>query len=240
MEIKLYILLLVYFLLGGISMFFVNRNKDAGYRKNNWLKYVVYFVLVNMLFVSILINSRYFHYISILILVLGYYEIFTQMHSSGNTKAGIVAITLFSLFAFTSYHFSLLPKNFLFYTLYLTTAFDAFSQLTGQLFGKRKLLSKISPNKTVEGLIGGIVLSLFTSLLIRNLLGISILTSVFLGLGLAAFAFLGDILASCCKRKFNSKDFSNLIPGHGGVLDRFDSLISAGSFMFLINLFTEI
>jgi len=240
MEIKLYILLLFYFLVGGIIMFYVNKNKDSKFRKNNWLKYFVYFILVNLLFVSVLVNSIFFHYVSIVILILGYYEIFKMTYGSGNIKAGAVIITAFSFFAFACYNFSLMPKAYLFYTLFLTTVFDAFSQLTGQLLGKKKLFTKVSPNKTVEGLLGGIVFSVLTSVVIRNLLGISLIKSVLLGAGLVGFAFLGDILASYCKRKFNRKDFSNLIPGHGGVLDRFDSLISAGSFMFLIDMLTEI
>ncbi len=240
MEIKLYILLLSYFILGGIIMTFTNRNKTPSFRKNNWLKYSVYFIIVNLLFVTILLESFYFHILSILILALGYYEIVKLIYFSKNIKTDIAVMIIFSFFAFTYYYFSLMPKTYLFYTLYLTTVFDAFSQLIGQSIGKKSLLSKISPNKTIEGFLGGIIFSVLTSIFIRNLLGISFLKSIFFSVGLIGFAFLGDILASYCKRKYNKKDFSNLIPGHGGVLDRFDSLITAGSFMFLIKLFTEI
>lgn len=240
MEIKLYVLLLIYFLIGAFIMLYVNKNKDNKFSKNNWLKYFVYFILVNLLIVSIIIDSIFFYYVCILIVTLGYYEIVKIIYNSGKIKVGIVVILIFSIISLTFYHFSLMPKNYLFYTLYLTTVFDAFSQLIGQLFGKKKLLDKISPNKTVEGLIGGIVFSVLTSVLIRNLLEISLINSILLGLGIVIFAFGGDVLASYCKRKFNIKDFSNLIPGHGGILDRFDSLLSAGSFIFLIDMLTKI
>lgn len=240
MEIKLYGLLVFYFFVGGIIMFYVNKNKDRKYRQNNWLKYIVYFVLVNVLFVSILIHAIFFHYVFIAILALGYYEIIKNTYDSRNIKVGIVVVTVFSFFAFACYDFSLMPKTHLFYTLYLTTVFDAFSQLTGQLIGKRKLLAKVSPNKTLEGFLGGMVFSVLTSVFIRNLIGISLIESILLGAGIVGFAFFGDMMASYCKRKFNKKDFSHLIPGHGGVLDRFDSLISAGAFIFIIDLLTGI
>ena len=68
----------------------------------------------------------------------------------------------------------------------------------------------------------------------HDLTGMNGLTAMVLGFGIATFAFLGDVSASFVKRKFGVKDFSALIPGHGGFLDRFDSLIFAGSFMYLI------
>jgi len=133
-----------------------------------------------------------------------------------------------------------MPKKYLFYTLFLTTVFDSFSQLTGQLLGRKKVFLKISPNKTYAGLLGGLIFAVITSILIHNQLSISVYESIFLGIGLSGFALIGDLLASYCKRKFNIKDFSKIIPGHGGVLDRFDSLLSTGSFMFLIVYFIGI
>jgi phosphatidate cytidylyltransferase len=221
-------------------MFFVNKNKDKKFSKNNWVKYIVYFILINIIFGSIIIDSFIFFYVCILIVTLGYCELIRIIYFSRNIRVGIVALLIFSFFTLTFYHFALMPKNYLFYTLYLTTVFDAFSQLAGQLFGKTKLIAKISPNKTVEGLLGGIVFSVLTSVLIRNLLDINIINSIILGLGVATFAFGGDVLASYCKRKFNIKDFSYLIPGHGGIIDRFDSLLSAGSFVFLVNILAQI
>lgn len=234
MEIKLYFILLIYFMIGGIMMYFVNRKKELAFRKHNWLKYFVYLVLINLLFASILFKPISFSYISIAIIFFGFFEISKLTYNSKKFKAGLIALLIFVCFASVFYQFSLMPKRYLFYTLFLTTVFDAFSQLTGQLFGRKKIFRKISPNKTYAGLIGGITFTLLTSVLIRNQLTINVLEAVFLGMGVSGFALIGDVLASFCKRNFNVKDFSKAIPGHGGVLDRFDSLISAGSFMFLI------
>jgi len=234
MEIKLYIILLIYFIIGGIVMFFVNRNKEVAFRKNNWLKYFVYLILINLLFVSILVDSIYFSYISVIIIILGLFEISRLFYISKKYKVGIIALFIFLCFAFLYYQFSYMPKKYLFYTLFLTTVFDSFSQLAGQLLGRKKIFFKISPNKTYAGLFGGLIFAVITSIIIHNQLSISVFQSIFLGVGLSGFALIGDLLASYCKRKFNIKDFSKIIPGHGGVLDRFDSLLSTGSFMFLI------
>lgn len=116
---------------------------------------------------------------------------------------------------------------------------DIFQYLTGKMFGKRKIAPKISPNKTVEGFLGGLIL---TSVL-TNLLGLfllpeqSILFYTLLGLGISFFGFCGDLLISKIKRRAGVKDTGRLIPGHGGLLDRVDSLIfSAPLFYWLIRL----
>ncbi|TVQ14278.1 MAG: phosphatidate cytidylyltransferase [Bacteroidetes bacterium] len=233
MEQLLYGILGVYFLLGGVLIALVNRGKDATYRKNSWVKYFVYLVLINALFIAILWNKQYFHYAGLVIMAFGLYEIFRNMLSTGKYPIGLISLLLFSVLAFPFYHFTLLDRPWLFYTLFLTTVFDAFSQLSGQLFGKRKILPGISPNKTLEGTIGGVLFAVATSVMIRGLIETTLAGAIFLSLGLAAAAFFGDLLASLAKRKFGIKDFSQLIPGHGGFLDRFDSLLATGSFVYI-------
>ena len=111
---------------------------------------------------------------------------------------------------------------------------DTFAYLIGKNFGKRKLLERISPNKTVEGFIGGMVftfvggyvLSLFfTKMPMVNWLAFSAIVST--------FGVLGDLIESMFKRQGNVKDSSNFIPGHGGFLDRLDSVIFAAPFIFI-------
>ncbi len=234
MEQLLYAILGIYFVLGGILIALVNRGKDKAYRKNSWVKYFVYLLIINALFVAILWNKIYFHYAGLIILVFGFYEIIDNTVSTRNIKTGVVSVLVLGVLTVLFYQFTLLPKAVLFYTLFLTTVFDAFSQLSGQLFGKRKILPAISPNKTLEGSLGGLLFAMVTSVLIRGLLEVSIFGAVLLGLGMAVAAFTGDLLASRAKRAFKIKDFSNLIPGHGGFLDRFDSLLVTGAFIYLI------
>ena len=240
MIVKLAIILFIYFGIGGIIMAFVNSSKDAQFRRNNWIKYFVYFLIIAVLFITILLKANYFHYLSTLILFLGLFEIIRLILSTQKIKVGIISLLIFSLLAVTFYLFSQMPSNYLFYTLFLTTVFDSFSQLTGQLLGKRHLFRNISPNKTLEGLIGGYLITLLTAIFIHDLLDITVAKSILTAVFLATFSMVGDLIASYCKRKFEVKDFGRLLPGHGGVLDRFDSLIASGSIMFLLNLIFDV
>lgn len=103
---------------------------------------------------------------------------------------------------------------------------DTFAYMTGNLVGKRKLCPRVSPNKTIEGSIGGIMGSIILSLIYSNIyklgdLWIIIIIS-FIG---SIIAQMGDLTASMIKRQVGIKDYGFIMPGHGGVLDRFDSII---------------
>lgn len=107
---------------------------------------------------------------------------------------------------------------------------DTFAYYTGKAFGKRKLCPKVSPKKTIEGSIGGMIGSILacgTFGFILNLKGINIPIYNFFIIGslCGGVCQFGDLTASSIKRYVGVKDYSNLIPGHGGVLDRFDSIL---------------
>lgn len=108
---------------------------------------------------------------------------------------------------------------------------DTFAYFVGNQFGKRKLCPAISPGKTVEGSIGGLLGSIFSVLLVGILLNRVYNTHVgmihFAAIGLLAgiSSQLGDLSASAIKRYCGIKDFGNIMPGHGGILDRIDSLL---------------
>lgn len=234
MEVSLLIILIIYSVGGGIIMAFVNKNKDVRFQRNNWIKYFVYLLIMALLFGTILIKAIYFHYFGVLILLLGLFEITKLIVSKRKVKLGIITMLLFFALAILFFQFSMMPAEYLFYTLFLTTVFDAYSQLTGQLFGRKKLFKNISPNKTFEGLLGGYIVTLLSAVFIHNQLQISVVKSVLIAVILATFSMIGDLLASYCKRKFEVKDFSRILPGHGGILDRFDSLLASGTSMFLM------
>ncbi len=115
----------------------------------------------------------------------------------------------------------------LFLTYLLTWSVDVGSYLAGRAFGRHKLAPAISPGKTVEGAVGGVVASAGMALgagtYVMGLFGAG--HALALGLLFAVVAPLGDLVESAFKRDCGVKDSSNLIPGHGGVLDRFDSLL---------------
>ncbi len=116
---------------------------------------------------------------------------------------------------------------------------DTGAYITGKAFGKNKLCPTISSGKTVEGAIGGTILTTLLVLGLGNkLLGTDWVQNLGLGLLLSGTAILGDLFISVLKRYTGFKDSSKLIPGHGGVLDRFDSLLfSAPVAVFYLQLF---
>lgn len=122
----------------------------------------------------------------------------------------------------------------LIFFILLATVFNDFAQMMcGKMFGKHKITPKVSPNKTWEGFLGGVIIStLFAVLVAPSLTSLSIRMSAFAGFFLGIVGFLGDITMSAVKRDMQIKDTSHLIPGHGGILDRFDSLIFTAPLFF--------
>jgi phosphatidate cytidylyltransferase len=114
---------------------------------------------------------------------------------------------------------------------------DTMAYIVGSLMG-RTPLSKISPKKTWEGTIGGIILSSFSVALIgKYLLDFSFIHSLFIAFTAAITGTFGDLLESKLKRMANVKDSGSIMPGHGGFLDRFDSLLLATPFVWLYVIF---
>ena len=118
--------------------------------------------------------------------------------------------------------------NYILYFLIITTVTDTFALITGILVGRHKLIESISPGKTVEGLLGGTIMGVFVATVFYMTVINSSIDPIQLGIvtvTLSLMGQLGDLVFSAIKRHYDEKDFSNLIPGHGGILDRFDSII---------------
>lgn len=115
---------------------------------------------------------------------------------------------------------------------------DTGAYFVGVNFGKTKLCPKISPNKTVEGALGGIASSVIVSLIVTLCFGFfdKILPVLLFTVPLCAAGMAGDLFASIIKRKVGIKDYSNLIPGHGGILDRVDSVLFISPLVFCLML----
>lgn len=125
------------------------------------------------------------------------------------------------------------------YVMFASWGTDIFAYVCGKLIGKHKF-SKISPNKTIEGCVGGtigaVIMILIYTIIINNLCGMNInyVLVACIGLILSLLSQMGDFAASSIKRFTGIKDYSNLIPGHGGMLDRIDSIIFIAPFAYFL------
>ena len=150
------------------------------------------------------------------------------------------AITIFiSAFLIISFP---LNKNFLrtliIFIILISVLMDSIAYFAGKKFGKRPFMSNVSPNKTLEGFVSAILISpLLLSLAANNFFNISISLALPILLCVSFLSVLGDAHASMIKRVVEIKDFSNLIPGHGGLYDRLDShIVVFPSFVFMLYL----
>jgi phosphatidate cytidylyltransferase len=125
---------------------------------------------------------------------------------------------------------------YIFYLLFMIWATDSGAYFIGKAIGKNKLWPEISPNKTVEGFFGGVVCALIIGVLfaLSSEINANILSLMGITVVLSIFGQIGDLVQSAFKRHFNVKDSGNILPGHGGILDRFDSLLFV---LPLLNLF---
>lgn len=230
---NIYLIILIYFLLGGIGFYLINRKKDPMVARKSYTKLIVYFFIVNGLFFSITIEPVVFRYLAVVIIAVGFVELIWLFRISGYTRKMffVASVAIFTLLALSFYFFATLNRNLILFTFLVLSIFDSFSQITGQLWGKTKILPEISPNKTLGGLVGGAGVAMASAFLLRKLYGGAPGSLFFLTAGIILFAFLGDLMASYYKRKYKKKNFNNLIPGHGGFLDRFDSLIAGGAWV---------
>ncbi len=154
------------------------------------------------------------------------------------TFFGMIYIVLFLLFITLLYGFEN-GKYLIWYIFISAWGSDTFAYFVGSKFGKHKL-SKISPKKSIEGCIGGIIGAILISLIYTfcinrfAMLDISYIWISLITVLLSILSQIGDLSASTIKRTVEIKDFGNLIPGHGGLLDRIDSVLFIAPFAYFL------
>jgi phosphatidate cytidylyltransferase len=229
----IYIIIFSYFIAGGIGFYFINRHKAPEVARKSYTKFGIYFIIINILFFSIVINPIAFRYLTVIIIVVGLIELIKLFRQSGFKKKSffVLSVVDYAVLSTGLFIFSGFNKDLILFSFLILSIFDSFSQITGQLWGKTKILPGISPNKTLGGVVGGTIIALISAFLLNSLFSGTTAQLVLLTSGIILFAFTGDLAASLFKRKYHQKDFSNIIPGHGGFLDRFDSLIAGGAWV---------
>lgn len=152
----------------------------------------------------------------------------------------IFALPLPYAYAFSCLSGVIKHDSGLYYLLLLlnfSSVCDMGAYFVGVTLGKHKLCPNLSPKKTVEGAVGGIVSSVVFTLIISLCFSKSLVVPMILTIPFCVLGMMGDLFASAIKRSVGLKDYSNLIPGHGGILDRVDSIIMIAPFLyFAINL----
>ena len=227
---------IIFFLaIGGVGMAIANRKVNPQVRQQRWLKYFTYIIFTGTVVISIFYN--FFYWLAWLISVAGLVELL-RINFSKPAKPFVnlmLSLLVFMIIAGGFILFSFSFKNsFLLFIYFQVLVFDGFCQITGQLFGKHALAPSISPAKTWEGLAGGWACCMIAAMLAANWIFVPVSTALLFGLLTGATSFSGDILASWYKRKAEIKDYSNWLPGQGGFLDRFDSLLCTAAIYFFL------
>lgn len=244
-NIKFIGLLSVFYLLISSLIFnayLVNYNTSFFYSYFSVINIALWFLL----FALVIIFNKYYVFIKMFIEVLKMGNVANINYISYYTK--IIIYYLFGFIIFANFGLALIyikKLNFCYLIILLAMiwVFDScsylFGKLSGKLFDRHLLISQVSPNKTIEGFIGGSISLLLVNLIIYNYIDIvhnnfPILSWLFMSLIIIIFAQFGDLFESMLKRIFNIKDTGNIIPGHGGLYDRFDSLISSAPIYYFM------
>ena len=181
-----------------------------------------------LLFVFIyiyLFNDYFLKYLFFIIYLIIFYEVYKNFI---NRKMIFflylyIASSFLCLEIYLYYYYN---SEIFFCLFFIIITFDTFCYVFGTLLGEKKIFKKISPNKTYVGLYFGIFFTLLPSLILNQLIEIFPLIEAFIFIIMVILlSFLGDIIESIFKRLSRLKNSSNLIPGHGGFFDRFDSFI---------------
>jgi phosphatidate cytidylyltransferase len=167
--------------------------------------------------------------------------IFTRKDISGKDIALCCLVTVYIITAFASIVITRrLPGGEYLYLLIFIGAWvtDTFAYFTGRLFGRHKLAPVISPKKTIEGAIGGVIFCALAFVLYEFIIAEQpdYIFFACAGVVISVISVLGDLLMSAIKRKYGPKDFGAIFPGHGGILDRFDSVMAVAPAVMIISL----
>ena len=234
----------------------------VGQKKNVWLNVPIYLVAVFMPLVMRYLyvsspdgNTAFTNFLKLamgVIVLMALYvfgaAVFNHKNISVTDTAIVYAACLYTVAAFTSIVYlrdGIAYGKYIYLLVFLFAWMtDSFAYFTGRLFGKHKLIPAVSPKKTVEGAIGGIVFCVLTMLAFGFVIekffnpsgsidAIYIVLAIS-GIFISVVSQVGDLLMSLIKRHYGIKDYGKMFPGHGGILDRFDSVIAVSLILAVI------
>jgi phosphatidate cytidylyltransferase len=217
------------FALGATFMAIANRRVSPGVARARWLKIAIFFVIVHLVLGVAMLGRPWVTLLVAAILAAGTLELLCAWRRMPQPRSRRVWPVFGAVAVASLWSSWLLPAGVFALLFLVTAASDGFSQVVGQWLGRRPLAPRISPAKTVEGLLGGLAAALVVAVLARRTLidEASLTETAFLALSMAFAGLVGDLSASWAKRRAGIKDYSAALPGQGGFLDRFDSLLGA-------------
>ncbi len=224
--------------------------KCLGYHKNLWLTIPLYVIALGLPIFRIFVSTNVFFLSHVPIIFIGlliYMLSYIMLRKNKDKLSDI--LTLYSLCIFVMAGFTslvlvrLVHNGAEIYLLAFLGAWicDTFAYFTGRFLGKHKLIPEISPKKTIEGAIGGVIFTIggfaIYGLIMNSYFeaSLSYLTLCIYGLVLSIVSQFGDLIASSIKRQYDLKDYGFIFPGHGGVLDRFDGVILVTPTLYVLN-----
>lgn len=210
---------------------------------NSWWKWLVFpiGIFVFQQFTAKFLNHHFiFNLQEILGIVLIFIASFTVFKYPNELYYDNGKLIFTIIYVFLSFSFALGIPSFTngfgweaFMLFILIWSSDSFAYFSGRMFGKHKMAPRISPKKTWEGFAGGVICTLILGFFIENQMPEMRGNWIIIGLLVSIFAPLGDLVESQLKRTFGVKDSGNIIPGHGGILDRLDSFIICAPVVYL-------
>lgn len=235
-------------LLSGLAVF--EMLGCLGFRRNFIVSLVSYLYVLSAIILTRIIDRRHFlMYIAFSSLVFLIFLMSISLFSHGKVQVDHIS-EVFMMMFYIGITFSCMVLTrdvengaFVFLIVYLTAwTSDICAYFSGVAFGKHKLIPDVSPKKTVEGAVGGLASTVLTMLIYAAVLNIAtdlrpnylvfIIGAVILSLS----SMVGDLFASLMKRKHGIKDYGFIMPGHGGILDRFDSVLATSPLVLLISI----
>lgn len=179
----------------------------------------VIFEIYSFRVITIFINNFVF-YLSFAILTNILFLIFSNSNLIKFIVSTLIILSSFSLIGILQ---KLNGINVFLYIVILVSTMDILAYFGGKFFGKNKIIPKISIGKTIEGTLIGLISTILMSFAIKELIYLNTINSIIFGFIISVLAFFGDMIESIFKRNVGVKDSGKLIPGHGGLMDRFDS-----------------
>jgi phosphatidate cytidylyltransferase len=215
------------FSLGAMFMAVGSRAVGPVAARARWYKLAVFFVIVHVVLGAAALGRPWVLAVLGVILAACTHELLRAWGRMPVPRPAIVWPVFVLAAASALWNATRLPPATFAFLFLATAAGDGFAQVVGQWVGRRPLAPKVSPAKTLEGFLGGLCAAGSVAALARGLVGVVPLHAAAIGVVTGLAGLVGDLAASWVKRRAGIKDYSGALPGQGGFLDRFDSLLGA-------------